>query len=202
MKSLAPVLVVVGAIVAIWYAAAVLMNAQWERDQAGRAGVEIGWVEILPQTMAQERPVLPAPHQVVAEFWALTWGEEVDGRRGYVNSGTLSKRGLLLHAWVTFTATVLGFGIGSGFGILLAIGIVHNRAMDGSVMPWAIASQTIPIVALAPMIIVVLNSIDVTGMVPKALIAAYLSFFPVVVGMVKGLRAPDVPRPGCGRAAG
>ncbi len=191
MKTFAPVLVVVAAILAVWYVAAVLLNAQWERDQAGRAGVEIGWAEIVPKTMAQDRPVLPAPHQVMVEFWALTWGEEVDGRRGFVNSGTLSKRGLLLHAWVTFTATVLGFAIGSGFGILLAIGIVHNRAMDASVMPWAIASQTIPIVALAPMIIVVLNSVDVTGVVPKALIAAYLSFFPVVVGMVKGLRAPD-----------
>lgn len=191
MKTFAPVLVVVAAILAVWYVAAVLMNAQWERDQAGRAGVEFGWAEIVPKTMAQDRPVLPAPHQVMVEFWALTWGEEVDGRRGFVNSGTLSKRGLLLHAWVTFTATVLGFAIGSGFGILLAIGIVHNRAMDASVMPWAIASQTIPIVALAPMIIVVLNSVDVTGVVPKALIAAYLSFFPVVVGMVKGLRAPD-----------
>ncbi|MFY8146426.1 MAG: ABC transporter permease, partial [Rhodobacter sp.] len=81
--------------------------------------------------------------------------------------------------------------IGTGAGILLAIGIVHNRAMDLSVMPWAIASQTIPILAIAPMIIVVLNSVGVTGLVPKAIISAYLSFFPVVVGMVKGLRAPD-----------
>jgi NitT/TauT family transport system permease protein len=191
MKSFAPVLVVVGVIVAIWYAAAIGMNAQWERDQAARAGSEIGWMEIVPKAMHQERPVLPAPHQVVAEFWKLTWGEEVAGRRGIVQSGSLSNRGLVLHAWVTLSATMLGFVIGSGFGILLAVGIVHNRAMDASVMPWAIASQTIPIVAIAPMIIVVLNSVGVAGLVPKAIIAAYLSFFPVVVGMVKGLRSPD-----------
>jgi NitT/TauT family transport system permease protein len=73
----------------------------------------------------------------------------------------------------------------------LAVGIVHSRAMDMSVMPWAIASQTIPILAIAPMIIVVLNSIGVQGLLPKAAISAYLSFFPVVVGMVKGLRSPD-----------
>ncbi|WP_022704785.1 ABC transporter permease [Pseudorhodobacter ferrugineus] len=191
MKSFGPVLVVVGCILALWYGAAVLMNAQWERDQAGRAGEAIGWAQIVPKTMAQERPVLPAPHQVAAEFWALTWGEEVGGRRGIVQSGSLSNRGLVLHAWVTFSATMLGFAIGSGFGILLAVGIVHNRAMDASVMPWAIASQTIPIVAIAPMIIVVLNSVGVAGLIPKAIIAAYLSFFPVVVGMVKGLRSPD-----------
>ena len=75
--------------------------------------------------------------------------------------------------------------------MLLAVGIVHNRAMDMSVMPWAIASQTIPILAIAPMVIVVLASIGITGLVPKAMISAYLSFFPVVVGMVKGLRSPD-----------
>ena len=57
-------------------------------------------------------------------------------------------------------------------------------------MPWAIASQTIPILAIAPMIIVVLNSIGLEGLIPKSLISAYLSFFPVVVGMVKGLRSP------------
>jgi NitT/TauT family transport system permease protein len=63
--------------------------------------------------------------------------------------------------------------------------------MDQSVMPWAIASQTIPILAIAPMIIVVLNSVGVQGLIPKAIISAYLSFFPVVVGMVKGFRSPD-----------
>ena len=52
---------------------------------------------------------------------------------------------------------MLGFAIGTGAGIVLAVGIVHNRAMDLSVMPWAIASQTIPILAIAPMIIVVLE---------------------------------------------
>ncbi|MFN3824115.1 MAG: ABC transporter permease [Pseudorhodobacter sp.] len=191
MRSVLPVLVVVAAILALWYVAAVGMNAQWARDQAARAGVEIGWGQIAAEAMRQERPVLPAPHQVALEFWKLTWTEEVEGRRGIVQSGSLSNRSLVYHALVTLTSTGLGFLIGAGFGILLAIGIVHNRAMDMSVMPWAIASQTIPIVAIAPMIIVVLNSIGVTGVVPKAVIAAYLSFFPVVVGMVKGLRSPD-----------
>jgi NitT/TauT family transport system permease protein len=191
MRSVLPVLTVIGVILALWYVAAVGMNAQWARDQAARAGVEIGWSEIAVDAMRQERPVLPAPHQVAREFWKLTWTEEVEGRRGIVNSGTLSNRSLVYHALVTLSSTGLGFLIGTGFGILLAIGIVHNRAMDMSVMPWAIASQTIPIVAIAPMIIVVLNSVGVTGVIPKAIIAAYLSFFPVVVGMVKGLRSPD-----------
>jgi NitT/TauT family transport system permease protein len=58
-------------------------------------------------------------------------------------------------------------------------------------MPWIISSQTIPILAIAPMIIVVLAAIGLTGLLPKALISAYLSFFPVTVGMVKGLRSPE-----------
>jgi len=68
---------------------------------------------------------------------------------------------------------------------------VFNRTMDMSVMPWVIASQTIPILAIAPMIIVVLNAVGLSGLLPKAIISMYLSFFPVVVGMVKGLRSPD-----------
>jgi NitT/TauT family transport system permease protein len=162
--------------------------------------------------MAQERPRLPAPHQVAAELWNLTLGcgavsprvcrattPEEDAPLGerlrlwgerLVASAT-SNRSLIWHGWITLSGTVLGFAIGTALGFALAIGIVHNRAMDASVMPWAIASQTIPIIALAPMIIVVLASLGLTGLVPKAVIAAYLSFFPVVVSMVKGLRAPD-----------
>jgi NitT/TauT family transport system permease protein len=180
MRNLRPVLTVLGVIFVLWYAAAVWLNAPWVRDQAGRAGQAVSLAEIVPATMAQERPVLPAPHQVAAEMW-----------KGFTGQPVTSKRSLVYHGWVTLSATLLGFGIGAGMGILLAIGIVHNRAMDLSVMPWAIASQTIPILAIAPMIIVVLNSLGVTGLLPKAIISAYLSFFPVVVGMVKGLRSPD-----------
>ena len=101
------------------------------------------------------------------------------------------KRQLIYHSWVTLSATLLGFGLGTVLGTLLAVGIVFNRTMDMSVMPWVIASQTIPILAIAPMIIVVLNAVGISGLLPKAMISMYLSFFPVVVGMVKGLRSPD-----------
>jgi NitT/TauT family transport system permease protein len=102
-----------------------------------------------------------------------------------------SKRSLVYHGWVTLSATLAGFALGAGLGILLAVWIVHDRTVDASVMPWVIASQTVPILAIAPMIIVVLASVGLTGLLPKAIISMYLSFFPVVVGMVKGLRSPD-----------
>lgn len=178
--KLLPISTVVLLLVAGWYVAAVFLNAPFERDTAARAGTEIGFSEILRNTMAQERPVLPAPHQVIAEIWDTT-----------ANKAITSKRSLVYHAWITLSATLLGFGIGTVLGVLLAVGIVHNRAMDRSLMPWVIASQTIPILAIAPMIIVVLNAIGISGLLPKALISTYLSFFPVVVGMVKGLRSPE-----------
>lgn len=180
MRSVLPILTVLGAILAIWYAAAVWLNSAWTYDQAARAGTGVSFGEVVADTMVQERPVLPAPHQVAAGLWDGLFGQKVT-----------SKRSLVYHAWVTLSATLVGFAIGAALGILLAVGIVHNRAMDLSVMPWAIASQTIPILAIAPMVIVVLASVGVTGLLPKAVISAYLSFFPVVVGMVKGLRAPD-----------
>jgi NitT/TauT family transport system permease protein len=198
MKSILPVLSVVAVLVAVWYAACLPMNIKGVLTEVERAGAvvqpegagarrDLSAIGLLaknafamPATWAQDRPRLPAPHQVVAELWDTT-----------VMKAVSSKRSLVYHGWVTLSATLLGFAIGTGLGILLAVGIVHSRVMDMSVMPWAIVSQTIPIIALAPMIIVVLYSIGVQGILPKAVISAYLSFFPVVVGMVKGLRSPD-----------
>ena len=180
MKSVLPILTVLAAIVVIWYGAAVGLNSKWTYDQAARAGQEVSFSQLLTDTMTQERPVLPAPHQVAKGLWEGVAGQKIT-----------SKRSLVYHGGVTFSATMAGFVLGAVAGILLAVGIVHNRAMDMSVMPWAIASQTIPILAIAPMVIVVLASLGIKGLLPKAIIAAYLSFFPILVGMVKGLRAPD-----------
>lgn len=181
MKSVVPILTVVAGILMIWYGAAVWLNAQWTYDQAARAGIEVGFGDVVRDAMVQDRPVIPAPHQVAVELYDTV-----------IDKNITSRRSLVYHGWITVSATLLGFVFGTGLGILLAVGIVHNRAMDMSVMPWAIASQTIPILAIAPMIIVVLNSVGIQGIVPKAIISAYLSFFPVVVGMVAGLRSPDV----------
>nr|WP_319484562.1 ABC transporter permease [uncultured Cohaesibacter sp.] len=180
MRKLFAVCTVVLVIVVLWYGAAVKMNAKWAYDQAARAKVELSFSDLVRDTWAQERPVLPAPHQVAAELWDSTVMKKVN-----------SKRSLIFHGWITLEATLLGFVVGTLLGIVLSVGIIYIRAMDMSVMPWAIASQTIPILAIAPMIIVVLNSVGIQGLIPKAIISAYLSFFPVLVGMVKGLRAPD-----------
>ena len=180
MKTVLPVLAVVAVIIALWYGAAVWLNAPWARDQAARAGETLGFSQLVSATMVQERPVLPAPHQVAKGVWDGVFGQKIT-----------SKRSLVWHSWVTLSATMAGFAIGSLAGIALAIGITQSRVMDLSVMPWAVASQTVPILAIAPMVIVVFASMGITGLLPKAVIAAWLSFFPVLVGMVKGLRTPD-----------
>lgn len=176
-----PVIVVVAAIIAIWYLAAVLLNTPFQRDIYKRGGVEDApLAQLVADTLSQPRPVLPAPHQVAEEIWKTTAEKSIT-----------SKRSLVYHSGVTLSSTLLGFIIGTGLGIALAIGVVHSRVLDKSLMPWIISSQTIPILAIAPMIIVVLNAIGITGLLPKAMISTYLSFFPVTVGMVKGLRAPE-----------
>ena len=181
MKQAAPVLVVLAALVVLWYAASVWMNSTWIYDQAARAGESPTLMQVIPQTMAQDRPLLPPPHQVAARLW-----------EGLAGQAVTSKRSLVYHGFVTFRGTMAGFALGIVLGVGLAMAIVRFRVMDMSVMPWAIISQTIPIVAIAPMILVVSNQLGIQGReVPKAIIASYLSFFPVLVSMVKGLRAPD-----------
>jgi len=192
------VLTVVAAILGFWLLAVIPMNMHLVADQAQRdgavvlpetpkerqqfsgVGLTVQNVELIPLTYQFKRPRLPAPQQVAAEIFDTIFAKKIT-----------SKRSLVYHGWVTLAPTLLGFVIGTGLGIMLAVGIVYSRVMDRSVMPWAIVSQTIPILALAPMVIVVLGSMGIQGLFPKSLIAAYLSFFPVVVGMVKGLRSPS-----------
>ncbi len=181
MSRVLPILTVLLVIVVLWYAMAVRLNAPWVYDQAARAGTDApGFSELVSLTMEQDRPVLPTPHQVAKELVKSTFGMAVT-----------SKRSLVYHAWVTISGTLLGFGVGTALGVGLAAGIVYNRAMEMSVLPWAIASQMVPIIALAPMLGVIMNAIGATPLMTKAVISAYLSFFPVVVGMVKGFRSPD-----------
>lgn len=176
-----PVVTIVLAILALWYVFAVALNAPFQRDLDRRGNVTSTTMEFIGKTLAQPKPILPAPHQVAQNVFENTFLRALT-----------SSRSLVYNAWVTLSSTAVGFAFGTILGILIAVGIVHVVALDRSLMPWIIASQTIPILAIAPMVVVVLGSIGVTGLIPKALVSTYLSFFPVAVGMVKGLRSPEV----------
>jgi NitT/TauT family transport system permease protein len=168
-------------LLALWYVAAYFMNAPFQRDINERRGVAPTTREFVLSTMAQPKPTMPAPHQVAVNLWRGTFG-----------APPWSRQSLVYHSWVTLSSTLLGFAFGTALGIVIAVGIVHVPALARSFLPWIIASQTVPMLAVAPMIIVILAAIGVTGLIPKALISTYLSFFPVAVGMVKGLRSPEV----------
>ena len=202
MRSLVPILTVIAVIVGLWYVAVAPMNIRTALDQADRAGQSVTPATPLkrhevsvwrlmadnPQVVMVgydlDRPRLPTPVQVGTELWKTTGEMALKGR-------AMSKRSLIYHGWITLQSTLWGFALGTALGILGAVAIVYSRVMDMSLMPWAIISQTVPIVALAPMIIVLASQLGIEGRgVPKAIISAYLCYFPVLVGMVKGLRSP------------
>ncbi|MCA3554104.1 MAG: ABC transporter permease [Aestuariivirga sp.] len=139
-----------------------------------------GLANVLAFSWNEARPVIPAPHQIARELW-----------KSIFTVAPWMPKSLIYHGWVTLSSTLLGFVLGSLLGIALAIAIVHSKFLSKSLMPWIIASQTIPILAIAPMVIVVLGSVGFTGLVPKSLISMYLCFFPVTIGMVKGLTSPE-----------
>ena len=180
-QRIGPVLTVLAVVLLIWYAAAVWLNAPQviERVLSNQPGW--GAMDLARLTWAMDRPVLPAPHQIALDLWNSIFGWPID-----------SPRSLVFHAAVTSSATLLGFVMGTLLGAVLAVAIVHSRTLERSLFPWVIASQTVPVLAIAPIIIVILGSMGMTGLFPKAIISMYLCFFPVAVALVKGLRSPGV----------
>lgn len=195
-SKLYAILVLVLALIIIWYFGAIAMNWGVVTDRFSRDASPHSFLDIVLTTLNYTRPVLPAPHQVAIDLWNTT-----------LTVAPSSKRSLLYHAWITLSATLVGFIAGTILGVALAVFIVLNQAANRSLMPWIIASQTVPILAVAPVIVVLTYNLltgqnavaqalhldaDAAQLISKAAIATYLSFFPVVVGMVKGLRTPEM----------
>jgi NitT/TauT family transport system permease protein len=180
MKSqIIPIITVLLALTVLWYSAAYFLNAPQAVALMDPDGPQGFWA-VLSAVWSMDRPVLPTPDQIAANLYDSIFNYPLN-----------SPRNFLLQTAYTAQTAVVGLAIGTVFGIALAAGIVHSRVLDRSVMPWVIGSQTIPILAIAPMVMVALGNIGFTGLAPKAIIVAYLSFFPVTVGMVKGLRSPE-----------
>lgn len=175
-----PIMVVLTLIMLVWYGLAIALNAQGaiERNLADTTWT---WRDLVATTWSMERPVLPAPHQVALDLWGSLTGWPLN-----------SPRNLLFHAAVTAESTLVGFVMGTALGLLLSIAIVHSHTLDRALLPWIVASQSVPVLAIAPIVLVILGSIGLTGVAPKAVIAMYLCFFPVTVAMVQGLRSPQM----------
>jgi NitT/TauT family transport system permease protein len=164
----------------LWTFAAVGLNAQGAIERVLAPQGAWGWTDLVAATLTMERPVLPAPHQVALDLWSSVFDWPLD-----------SPRNLLYHAAVTAQSTLVGFVLGTLLGALLAAAIVHSRTLDRALLPWIVASQTVPVLAIAPIVLVILGSLGFAGVAPKAAIAMYLCFFPVTVALVQGLRSPQ-----------
>ncbi|WP_180126384.1 ABC transporter permease [Rhodoferax sp. BLA1] len=175
-----PVLVILLFILVVWYVAAVAMNAPGAIERVLPTDTPWSWQQLVGATMDMQRPVLPTPHQVARDFWS-----------SLVDWPINSPRNLLFHVAVTAESTLWGFVLGTLLGLVLAVLIVHSRTLDRALLPWIVASQSVPVLAIAPIVLVILGSLGFSGVAPKAVIAMYLCFFPVTVAMVQGLRSPQ-----------
>lgn len=180
-EHLLPVLSVFALGMVGWYLLTIWLNAPGAIERVLTPRGHWGWQDLVGATFSMQRPVIPAPHQIALDLWSSIVDYPLD-----------SPRNLLLHTWVTAGATLIGFAMGVALGMLLAIFIVHFRTLDRALMPWIVASQSVPVLAIAPIVLIILGSLGITGMMPKATIAMYLCFFPVTVAMVQGLRAPQM----------
>ncbi|MEO8252250.1 MAG: ABC transporter permease [Chloroflexota bacterium] len=108
---------------------------------------------------------------------------------GPLTSGSSDSLGsyLFFQALYTWREALIGFFAGGILGIALATAFVHFALVERAFLPYVVASQTIPIVALAPMIVYFVGH-NISSVV---IIATYLSFFPVTISMLRGLRSPD-----------
>jgi NitT/TauT family transport system permease protein len=98
---------------------------------------------------------------------------------------------LLKAALFTAKEAGLGFAMGATGGFVLGALLAHSRMLQRGLLPYVVASQTVPILAIAPMVVVWLSSVNVTAWVSVAVIAAYLTFFPVAIATLRGLHAAD-----------
>ncbi|HEX7101996.1 MAG TPA: ABC transporter permease [Nitrolancea sp.] len=98
-----------------------------------------------------------------------------------------SRRLMLHHTWVTLEELLLGFAISVLLGIAFALAIASSRIVERAFYPFVVASQAIPIIALAPILLIWFGY----GLTPKVIVVVLICFFPVVVNTVDGLRSVD-----------
>ncbi len=99
---------------------------------------------------------------------------------------------ILWHASL-FTAkeTAVGLALGAVIGFAIAVVVSQSRILERGFIPYVVASQTIPLLAIAPMVVVGLGSKGITDWVSVCVLAAYLTFFPVTINTLRGLQSAD-----------
>jgi NitT/TauT family transport system permease protein len=122
---------------------------------------------------------LPHIAAILAEFGTPTRG----------GAGPILGISMLQNASVTFGEALLGFALGGLLGCTLAVIFAASLPLERGLLPLVVGSQTVPILAIAPMVVVGLGQLNAPDWLAKAVVAAYLTFFPVTIGMLRGLRS-------------
>jgi NitT/TauT family transport system permease protein len=143
-----------------------------------QSGAELGCTTAAECAFQLRNPVVPGPNQLLQGIINLMWPPT-------------SPTSVPYNAFFTGLETLVGLLFASILGIGLAVLLVLSKAFEKAMLPWLIASQTVPIIAIAPMLAVLLGRYGVSGWLPKAIIATYIAFFPVAIGVAKGLNSPD-----------
>lgn len=146
-------------------------------------GVIVGGVMILPRTHDR---AMPHVSDMIARLFAPTSGGETPPLWMSVLSAALVTLGIAAVGWI------IGVAVGSVLGAVMQ----RWRVLEWGLLPWIVVSQIVPLIAFAPVVNAIGNQIDRDAFpwpqwLSVALIASYLAFFPVAVGMLRGLGSPD-----------
>jgi NitT/TauT family transport system permease protein len=167
-------LTVLIALLVVWEVVKFVGGDRWQYDNVLGTGITIDHRPPLKLGFATDSK-LPHVWAIAAEFGSLD------------NAGTSTTARLVKAGLFTLRNAAIGFTLGSILGLLLAIVLVHVRMLERALLPLIVASQTIPIIAIAPLIVIGLKA-DWFGV---AIVSTYLTFFPVTIAALRGLRSYD-----------
>ena len=167
-----PVAVLGIAILVVWYALS--LRGNWPQAQLS-APPHAGFWDLAQATMNQRAPWVPPPHQVLQNLFDAMARTPDDPSAIWVHLGT------------TGGEMALGLVAGGLLGMAIATAFIHVRLIEHAFLPWVVASQTVPVLALAPIVI----SIFGINLLGKVVVTTYLVFFAVTISAIKGLRSAD-----------
>lgn len=159
----------------VWEGLKLIAGTPWRLNTADGAWFNLLWFPPLPVKFASD---LNMPH-----LWDIFNALVQPAQR----NGPLLLNILVQATMFTMQSAIVGFVLGTLLGLALGTLFAHSTLFERALVPYVVASQTIPILAIAPMVVIWLKA----GWLSVAILAAYLCFFPVTINTFRGLRSPD-----------